>query len=118
MRSVLRRQASERESLLRILQDPTFSDLVEAAAMMASEERWYRQRCLSDKHQCLDLSGAGVVNQSLAVVKIEMPFVLFRCCLFLLYQEWISISTIFVFHPFLQKIFKMFGNMILVKNSF
>ena len=60
LRSILRRQAVERELLLQVLQDPGFGDLVEAAAgSMEPEERWQRLAQLAEKHQNLDLSTPG-----------------------------------------------------------
>ena len=60
LRSILRRQAVERELLLQVLQDPGFGDLVEAAAgSMEPEERWQRLAQLAEKHQNLNLSTPG-----------------------------------------------------------
>ncbi|XP_070192500.1 trichohyalin-like isoform X3 [Littorina saxatilis] len=57
LRSMLRRQAVERELLLRVLQDPGFSELVEAAAgSMEAEERWQRLAYLAEKQKKLDFS--------------------------------------------------------------
>lgn len=57
---MLRRQAVERELLLRVLQDPGFSELVEAAAgSMEAEERWQRLAYLAEKQKKLDFSTPG-----------------------------------------------------------
>jgi hypothetical protein len=59
---MLRGQLIEREALLRVLQDPGFTDLVEAAREMVAEERWQRQAQLADKHRSLIFASQGTIT--------------------------------------------------------
>ncbi|KAK7499548.1 hypothetical protein BaRGS_00009200, partial [Batillaria attramentaria] len=69
LRSMLRRQSSDRELLLRLLQDAGFGDLVEAASLMAAEERWQRQAQLAEKHHILDLSTRDGHEEHLCILE-------------------------------------------------
>ncbi|KAL8585441.1 hypothetical protein ACOMHN_024602 [Nucella lapillus] len=69
LRSMQRRQAVERELLLRVLQDPGFGDLVEAAGLMVAEERWQRQGQLGDRHTSLNLATPDGHEELLSVLE-------------------------------------------------
>ncbi|XP_076469710.1 uncharacterized protein LOC143300038 [Babylonia areolata] len=69
LRGTQRRQLVERELLLRVLQDPGFGDLVEAAALMAVEERWQRQAQLADKYHTLNFSLPDGREENLSILE-------------------------------------------------